>query len=889
MKLPLLRCTRTWIIAAFFVSVATGVATWSLNGWTASTITNPFQGLTITPSPAIVEAGGTLRLTAEGDFGTATMPVRADWFFLEPESEATGTLEGCERSKTCDFHADDTAGIAVIQAQVGDGDAVAVAKITVTESLKNPFKDELPAWALSSIVNLYRQGIVKGYDDGRYGPADSLTRGQIVTLIVRMLTKANLMKEGEACTRSPSDVPATHYAYAAVCAFANRGWTIPKVNFRPDAVASRGDTAGFLASATLDILEKDGAAGNAQVFDDVPVSSPFFRATALLQRAGIMTGYPSGDFGLHDPLNRAAAATVVDRALDVLHGRAIAHPAAPVGQTGNPSDGTDAGVQNGTFIPSNEPPLVLRPLPPLPRVGEKCPKDGFRFTASSSSASIGDSQSLPRDGVACCEACPSNEYSRYYVPFAGNDCEQGDARRDDLSPKECANPIPEKWGDFPETYGAHCPQSKLRGSLLTGQASGPAGGGEEPPTFPEVDPRDCNAIERKLNEINAAIDNVNNEEIPMKEWALMQAQAALKGAVAERDKAQGTFDFNAHAWVKNAGFTLAPGTNQPLKPGGVPAETSTTIYKRWKVVQDTIEVVRLAEEKIAVAKGELESVHAKVPVLKSQAKTLKTMLDACRSAEAASSSRAAASRSAAMASAEGVTRSRNAPYINLHNLQEVFRAPHDIDPDGCCSKPVEETYRCVYLDVDDDLPVKITMAKEDFTRMIDGMKRTLSIANWISSISDGVIGIIGKLFSDAAIPSAEDTILEAIRWMHEHLNHINSMSIPLRIYVYDVTDVFTPEEPRVCKNVTWQKVRAARVTNAGGWHIGDVSYECPFEFQFEGGGIGCKSPSPEALLEKINYLVRHAKLREAGQASSARTEYKHKEARCPQERPSTTP
>lgn len=472
MKLTLLGSTRTWIISVVVASVATSVAVWSLYGGTASTISNPIQGLTITPEKATVEAGGTLRLTAEGDFGTMTMPVRADWFFLEPESDATGTLDGCERSKTCDFHAGDMAGIAVVQAQVGDGDAVATTKITVTESLKNPFKDELPAWALPSIVHLYRQGIVKGYDDGRYGPADSLTRGQIVTLIVRMLTKANLIQQGESCTRALSDVPATHYAYTAVCAFGNRGWIVPKGNFRPDAVASRGETAGFLASAILETLEKDGAAGSTQIFEDVSVSSPFFRTTALLQRAGIMTGYPNGDFGAKDPINRAAAAVAVERTLKMLgKGNVKAppstpdptpHVAAPVDASSAPADVLDWNTVSLSSLSSPHTPITaMNPVWKWP----------MGWAESEGVCKKPDPVRPSTEKFRCCEMCPSTDSDRFYLPFTGNDCEPGDAVRDDLSPKECANPLLERYENLPLTYGAHCPRTNLRGELIPSLSS----------------------------------------------------------------------------------------------------------------------------------------------------------------------------------------------------------------------------------------------------------------------------------------------------------------------------------------------------------------------------------------------------------------------------------
>ena len=71
----------------------------------------------------------------------------------------------------------------MIQAQVGDGDAIAVAKVTVTESLKNPFRDELPAWALSSIVRLYRQGIISS---GKAAELLGMARAEFIPFASRL-------------------------------------------------------------------------------------------------------------------------------------------------------------------------------------------------------------------------------------------------------------------------------------------------------------------------------------------------------------------------------------------------------------------------------------------------------------------------------------------------------------------------------------------------------------------------------------------------------------------------------------------------------------------------------------------------------------------------------
>ncbi|MBI3996368.1 MAG: hypothetical protein HY352_01790 [Candidatus Omnitrophica bacterium] len=64
----------------------------------------------------------------------------------------------------------------------------------------------------------------------------------------------------------------------------------------------------------------------------------------------------------------------------------------------------------------------------------------------------------PATNALCCEKCPSTIFDRYYVPIAPNtDCEPGDVKRNDLSSKECANPLPSGWQVQP-SYGPRCPE-----------------------------------------------------------------------------------------------------------------------------------------------------------------------------------------------------------------------------------------------------------------------------------------------------------------------------------------------------------------------------------------------------------------------------------------------
>ncbi len=265
--------------------------------------------------PLTVEAGGNIRLTAEGDYGTTTMPVRAGW---SVGRGVPATIDDCRDAKQCTVTAGEDAGLVEVIAEAG-GYRVAVS-IEITETLKNPFKDEVPEWAASSIIRLHRAGIIKGYDNGRYGPADPVTHGQVITLLYRMLRSSDLIAAGKTGCNAYGDVRPGDYMEEAVCAFAAKGWGFDEPNFLPNDAASRGVVARFVAIVGQPLFEEasldvESLADGPQAFDDVPRGDSFFTEVAIANALGVMTGYPTGDFGVRDSINRASMAVILERLL----------------------------------------------------------------------------------------------------------------------------------------------------------------------------------------------------------------------------------------------------------------------------------------------------------------------------------------------------------------------------------------------------------------------------------------------------------------------------------------------------------------------------------------------------------------------------------------------
>lgn len=267
-----------------------------------------------------LRAGESLRLAAEGYYGTSPVVVKAEWNLLGGES--AGYLVDCTESQECTFVATG-GGTAVVEAQANHQYAhVNVEVLGGQSAAQGVFRDELPSWAAEPILDLNRKNIIRGYEDGRFGSADTLTNAQLITLITRMLLHLELIATPDGCPQYYDDVPQGHFAYHAACVFAERGWSTGLRTLGANAPANRTLTAQYIHRIFGPALLEDWGTSlgdildAGEIFPDVPEDHPIFFESAVLHRAGIMKGYPDGRFGPDRTLNRAEAAAVVHRALE---------------------------------------------------------------------------------------------------------------------------------------------------------------------------------------------------------------------------------------------------------------------------------------------------------------------------------------------------------------------------------------------------------------------------------------------------------------------------------------------------------------------------------------------------------------------------------------------
>lgn len=167
------------------------------------------------------------------------------------------------------------------------------------------FKDTVDNWANDQINELAEAGIIKGYEDGMYHPAEPVTRVQVVTLLARLLHWA----PGEGQLNFKDEVP--DWARNAVAAAVVRGVVsgYPDLTFQPDRPVTRAEV-----SVILDHAIKFTGDDKVLDFKDAGTVPDWARAAmARVVSVGIIRGYEDGSLKPEANLTRAEIAVLIKR------------------------------------------------------------------------------------------------------------------------------------------------------------------------------------------------------------------------------------------------------------------------------------------------------------------------------------------------------------------------------------------------------------------------------------------------------------------------------------------------------------------------------------------------------------------------------------------------
>ncbi|MCF6410094.1 S8 family peptidase [Pseudalkalibacillus salsuginis] len=182
---------------------------------------------------------------------------------------------------------------------------------SISIHLKSDFKGFLDVkvgdWFGDAVFYLKGQNFVSGYTDGTFRPKNNITRGEMATVIARVLGMDTSAQETVF-----EDVKASYYASGAIQSLyeAQIISGFPDGTFQPAVPISRGDAAIMITKA-FDLPPPDSY----QSFPDVSDSYYGFTAIQTLSAEGILNGYPDGTIRPKALITRAEMASLIERAI----------------------------------------------------------------------------------------------------------------------------------------------------------------------------------------------------------------------------------------------------------------------------------------------------------------------------------------------------------------------------------------------------------------------------------------------------------------------------------------------------------------------------------------------------------------------------------------------
>lgn len=163
-------------------------------------------------------------------------------------------------------------------------------------------------WAQPQIADWLNRGLCSGYPDGTFRPDNSITRAEFITLVNKSFeftggAEVNL-----------SDVSGTDWFYGQVATALGAGYITGYEDntMRPGKEIERQEVAVILARLLELALEESGSTG---FLDEGYIAAWSRDSIKAVVQAGLMKGYPDGNFGPQKPITRAEALVCLERAL----------------------------------------------------------------------------------------------------------------------------------------------------------------------------------------------------------------------------------------------------------------------------------------------------------------------------------------------------------------------------------------------------------------------------------------------------------------------------------------------------------------------------------------------------------------------------------------------
>lgn len=211
-------------------------------------------------------------------------------------------------------------------AKIIKNDGEKIIEIDSKEFGVNCFEDIRNHWARSIIVDLFKQGYVKGFENEKFSPDNSLTRAEFMVLIARAL---NIQSPASGFQTKFTDLKNNnHWASSQITALEEKGYIQGIQNNKgkwfvtPDSRITRAEMTVILSRIlkTQGIINENDTA--AACFNDVK-GHWAEKEIAAVEKVNLIKGNGNGLFNPDRNTTRAEAAVIIQRYLDLMMGKGL--------------------------------------------------------------------------------------------------------------------------------------------------------------------------------------------------------------------------------------------------------------------------------------------------------------------------------------------------------------------------------------------------------------------------------------------------------------------------------------------------------------------------------------------------------------------------------------
>ncbi len=187
--------------------------------------------------------------------------------------------------------------------------------IALTVTTAAGFPDTSKHWAVFYIDHLMSRGLISGYPDGTFGPENTITRAEFITLLISALNKGEEAQTLQKGKSSYSDCAGTWVQGSAeVACELGLTWGGRGGLFEPWRSITREEASVMLVRA-LNCPESDSS--SLRFTDSERIDPAAAGYVACAADKGLIDGLPDGSFRPGDPLTRSQACVIMMRFLAV--------------------------------------------------------------------------------------------------------------------------------------------------------------------------------------------------------------------------------------------------------------------------------------------------------------------------------------------------------------------------------------------------------------------------------------------------------------------------------------------------------------------------------------------------------------------------------------------